>query len=106
VGPTQKTRLGTPLALVDRQRQRVAMLGLRLASSQKQILQDRRHHLKELMAVLDSLSPLKVVDRGYSIVTKQKVVVKNVEQLSVGDSLHVRLAHGGAQVSVTTLEKE
>ncbi|USN46674.1 MAG: exodeoxyribonuclease VII large subunit [Pseudobdellovibrionaceae bacterium] len=99
-------RLGTPLALVDRQRQRVAMLGLRLASSQKQILQDRRHHLKELMAVLDSLSPLKVVDRGYSIVTKQKVVVKNVEQLSVGDSLHVRLAHGGAQVSVTTLEKE
>lgn len=53
-----------------------------------------------LMQVLDGLSPLRVVDRGYSLVLKGKEVVKDSAQVQVADRLNIRLAKGDLEVVV------
>ena len=57
-----------------------------------------RHAKDVLLARLESLSPLAVLDRGYAIVTTQetRAVVRDVAQLSEGDLLHIRFAKGSA----------
>lgn len=57
-----------------------------------------RHAKDVLLARLESLSPLAVLDRGYAIVTMQetRAVVRDVAQVSAGDLLHIRFAKGSA----------
>lgn len=56
------------------------------------------------MGMLDSLSPLKVVQRGYSLTTKEGQLVKSVSQLAVGDKIEVRLADGEVTSQVLTVK--
>lgn len=57
--------------------------------------------LRSNMQVMGSLSPLNVVDRGYSIVSKNLVVVKSVDQIEINDLVNVRLAKGNFEAKVT-----
>jgi len=52
-----------------------------------QALQNRQNQLK-------ALSPLEVLQRGYSICFKDGIVIKDIKQLSALDMVQVRLAHG------------
>lgn len=57
--------------------------------------------------LLDSLSPLAVLNRGYALVTnKEGDVVQDVSGLSVGSRLDVRLARGTLEAEVLRLLKE
>lgn len=99
-------------ALVDPQKklqeltQRNDELLMRLDLARKNIFERKRQRLEHKMSLLDSLSPLKVVDRGYAIVTKGTQVVKSAQEVQKGDLLNVRLSHGSLQVSVETVKKE
>lgn len=57
--------------------------------------------LRSNMQVMGSLSPLNVVDRGYSIVSKNQVVVKSVDQIEINDLVNVKLAKGNFEAKVT-----
>ena len=47
-----------------------------------------------LAVKLESFSPLRVLDRGYSIATSQDKVITSADQVAAGDELQVRLARG------------
>lgn len=83
--------------------QRNDELLLRLELARKNLFQRKWHRLESRMAVLDSLSPLKVVDRGYALVTKDQQVIKSVKDVQKGDILEVRLSQGKLKVSVQEL---
>jgi len=80
----------------------------RLLQGQKQRLNHYRQYLNEKMAVLDAMSPLRVVERGYAIAQKDKAVIKSADQVEIDDLIQVRLAKGSLQARVTerTMEKE
>ncbi len=50
---------------------------------------------------LDSLSPLKVLSRGYSIAKKDDNIITNSNDLSVGDSISIQFADGNAKAEIT-----
>lgn len=56
--------------------------------------------LTEKIGRLESLSPLKVMARGYSLVYKGESLVRNSADLSVGDSLVIRFDKGSAEAEV------
>lgn len=62
--------------------------------------------LGKLIAKIDSLSPLKILERGYSITYKQpdNEVVKSSEELSEGDTVTIRFQSGKADCTVDNTE--
>ena len=60
----------------------------------------------ELISKLDTLSPLKTLIRGYSIIQKDGNVVKSVKQLKVGDKIDIRLSEGKAQGVIETISSD
>jgi exodeoxyribonuclease VII large subunit len=57
-------------------------------------LTQKRFRLERTMGLLDSLSPLKVVDRGYSLVTKNGELIKSIKQVQSGDQLELQVTDG------------
>ena len=47
-----------------------------------------------LVSKLDSLTPLKTLTRGYSIVQKKDEIIKSKENLKQGDEIIIRLVDG------------
>lgn len=89
--------------LVDDKRQFIVILRHRLGDPATK-LQLAHQKLMRLSDLLDSLSPLKVVGRGYSIVKKDHEVIKDSAQLKVGDSIRVQFARGYAKAKIEELE--
>ncbi|TFG81774.1 MAG: exodeoxyribonuclease VII large subunit, partial [Erysipelotrichales bacterium] len=63
-----------------------------------------RYQMAKALSVLNALSPLAVMERGYAIPFKDDKVLKSVEAIAVGDILKLRLADG--RLSASVLEKE
>lgn len=72
------------------------------------IFLDRRHQALALLSgQLDVLSPLRVLSRGYAIVTddKSKKIVYSTAQVGQGCDLKIRLSEGGLTARITEIEK-
>jgi exodeoxyribonuclease VII large subunit len=62
----------------------------------------RSGRLQELSAKLSQLSPLRILERGYAIVTKESgEIISNSHDAPPGSALHVRLATGTLDATVT-----
>ena len=57
--------------------------------------------LGEKSARLDSLSPLKVLSRGYSLVYKEDSLLSSSESLKKGDKVKMTFGSGGAEAEIT-----
>lgn len=80
---------------LHQQQQYVQQLRAKLNFSLKQHLQARQHHLAHWCGKLDSLSPLKVLARGYSIAENpQGEAVRQLAQVNVGELLTTRVGDG------------
>ena len=53
-----------------------------------------------LISKLDSLSPLKTLTRGYSIIQKDNKIIKSKEELKQGDKINIRLIDGQVNAEI------
>jgi exodeoxyribonuclease VII large subunit len=69
-------------------------------------LQQAENKTSALRARLETLSPLKILDRGYAIVLAEKsgAAVRDAKSLKKGDSLRIRFGHGQARATVDEIE--
>ena len=72
------------------------------------IIDDFKHKLQKNIAMLDILSPLAVLGRGYGIVRKlpDGTIVKNVSSITVGKRINVRVSSGTFDAEVTKISRE
>lgn len=98
-------KLGSPQDLIDEKRREIEFLETQAGKSMIFSMERRLAHLSRFMGVLDSLSPLKVVERGYSIVKKNEEVIKSSRQVSQGDLLDIRLAQGSLTAKVESVRE-
>lgn len=98
--------LQSPSNYIQDRRLTLDHLSRRLLSAQDGILQRKRAEFGRLTAALDAMSPLKVLDRGYSMARSGKKLVRSVKDVGVGDSLSLRLADGTVRAAVTEIEEE
>jgi exodeoxyribonuclease VII large subunit len=70
-------------------------------------LEHVRKQLVQRAAVLEALSPLKVLERGYSLARDASGrALKKVSQLQVGQDFSLQLADGWAEAQIKTLHKK
>ena len=67
----------------------------------KEIFTKNSSDFAMICSKLESLSPLKVLARGYSITKKDNIVIINSKDLSVGDSISIQFADGNAKAKIT-----
>jgi exodeoxyribonuclease VII large subunit len=90
-----------PERVLARARGELERCASRLAAATRLQLSSRRKALSASAAQLDALSPL---GRGYAIATRQGVPVLSSHELSPGDMVQVRVAHGSFRANVTRVE--
>jgi exodeoxyribonuclease VII large subunit len=77
----------------------------RLAAAMEHKLEQAGSRLGHLAGMLESLSPLATLQRGYAIVTdKQGKVVRDTTAVAVGDEVRARLAKGQLTLEVKALD--
>lgn len=101
------SRLGSPAERLKLRQQRVQKAFEKLGMLIRAQLQKKDTRMIRAAGVLDSLSPLKVVSRGYSVIRKANgEVVRSSKQVKVSDQLSVQMAEGKMNVEVKSLENE
>lgn len=57
-------------------------------------LQAYEHQLRQYITTLDALSPLKVLQRGYTLIHKEKNMIKKSKDLKTGDIIDIQFQDG------------
>jgi exodeoxyribonuclease VII large subunit len=98
--------LARPLEFIHNQSRLVDELGVRLHSAMRLSVRDQEQRLVALSGKLDSLSPLAVLGRGYSLTqdAKSEKLVTSVKQLKTGSEIRTRLAEGSVVSTVSKIE--
>ena len=97
-----------PLPLrLQQYEQQLAQLKVRLNSHMNLTLSLQQKELAHLCGKLDSLSPLKVLARGYSITqNQQNFTIRSIKDVNVGEQIKTRLTDGNIISQVIRLEEK
>ncbi len=95
-----KLRLLSPSNMIDDRMNTVNLLYSDAQSKIENRLNSEMNRFSVACAKLDSLSPLKVLGRGYSILLKDKKIINSINDISRGDVLTLKLSDGEKECEV------
>ena len=104
---TRALRASDPVARMARDRHRLETLQSRMATLIHRRRDRARYALQTAVGRLDSLSPLAVLGRGYSLTrTPAGEIVHSPAQVRVGDAIRVLLQRGSLDAQVTETKEQ
>ena len=68
------------------------------------VINDSHKKMSMLIGKLDALSPLKVLNRGYSFITYNKQIIKSVNDINIDDQIDLSLKDGNIKAKVISKE--
>lgn len=83
-----------PESIIQNSVEYINSLNVRMNENFKDILTDYSSSFGILCSKLDTLSPLKVLSRGYSITKKNGVVINNSNSVKIGDNVSIQFIDG------------
>ena len=98
---TKSTVLKNPEKIIENCELYLDSLITKINMNFKDIFTKNSSDFAMLCSKLESLSPLKVLARGYSITKKDNNVIINSKDLSIGDSISIQFADGNAKAKIT-----
>lgn len=96
-------KIKNPQEVLSHKKNHVTQLAQRLQKEIRQLMNRNKNELAKNISLLNSLSPLLVMERGYSIVFKEDKVIRSVKDIRSGEELRLRFGDGGADVKVTEI---
>lgn len=98
----------SPRRPLQTERQRLDGASERLSYRYQQALLFRRERLSARSAALEAANPHAILARGYAIVSRASdgTLVTRAEQVSLGESLHLRFADGTRTATLTATQDE
>lgn len=76
-----------------------------LKNAMENLFQTKNNELKETIRAMDLLSPLKILGRGYSYVTKDEKIVKEASDVAMNDEVVIHLKNGQLKGNITEINK-
>jgi exodeoxyribonuclease VII large subunit len=91
-----------PSRKMQNMRERLNLLEQKLDQRMQQKLKDSQQSLGKAAALLDSVNPLSILQRGYSVTTHANgEIVSNAQAVKLGDTLTTQLAEGSIESVVS-----
>ena len=85
----------------------LAYLQQRLANGIKQLLTNKGERLQQNALLLNAVSPLQTLGRGYAILqTDNDAVIRNSRDVKKGDLISARIGHGKLELLVEKVTHE
>ncbi|MGD6795900.1 exodeoxyribonuclease VII large subunit [Metabacillus indicus] len=94
-----------PNEKISREKERHQQLVKKMTRDMSVLLKQKQAAFGAMAANLNALSPLKIMDRGYSIAYQDDNLVKSISQVKKGDGLHIHLQDGQVICQVTGVEE-
>ncbi|MEH7249692.1 exodeoxyribonuclease VII large subunit [Neobacillus niacini] len=77
-----------------------------IGRAMEQILLKKRTEFKRVISTLQALSPLKIMERGYSLVySEENVLIKSVKQVKENEPLQIQLSDGSLLCNVQNIKE-
>ncbi|MFT9050153.1 exodeoxyribonuclease VII large subunit [Liquorilactobacillus nagelii] len=95
-----------PLERLHLMQRQLTFLQKNLQKSATNYLQTKQHNLGAIAAQLDSLSPLKVLGRGYGFATSSDRLLKSTEEFEIGKEFVYHLADGKINAKTLAIRKD
>ena len=104
----QRLQRCDPRLALARQEQRLRLAHNRLWAAGRKTLVDKEQRLGRAAAVLQAVSPLATLSRGYAIARRLggQRIIKSARDTQPGDTLELLLAHGALQCRVEALRPD
>lgn len=103
----QSPALVSPTGYLEQRKQSLEHLKARMIAAQTQQIQRKRQRFIGETAKLEAMSPLKVLTRGYSIVSSDDgTVLHSIQQTASGEEIHVKLSDGSLRATITDVKEE
>lgn len=103
----QSPALVSPTGYLEQRKQSLEHLKSRLIGAQMQQIQRKKQRYIGNAAKLDAMSPLKVLTRGYSIVSADDgTIVRSVHQTAPGREVQIMLSDGSVRATVSDIKEE
>lgn len=101
----QRLQMLSPLRPIQQQQQNLSGRLQRLQQQMRRHLQQQGRQLSTQAARLHAISPLNTLGRGYALAeTPSGEVLRAVQQVSIGDSVHIWLAQGHLKCCVEQVD--
>ncbi len=92
--------LQNPKIIIENSEMYLDTLNSKINDSFKTLVTNYSSNFAMMCSRLESLSPLKVLSRGYSIVKSNENIITDKNDLSVGDKISLRFAKGTAKAEI------
>lgn len=96
----------SPAGRLSAFREKISAAEKSLAAEYRMRLSKAKSEIAERALLLDSLSPLKTLSRGYALVYRDGVLVKSAEELSPGNTAEVIMSGGTVSVTVNSVDRQ
>ena len=94
--------LRSPLASYENKKKALALLETRLLSAQQRNTARQRQRFVAQVSKLDAMSPLKVLTRGFAVVSDDRGhIIRSAGEVKPGDPITVRVSDGTIHANVT-----
>lgn len=98
--------LKNPLSLFEIKKEKLIFNEKTLYSNIKNIILKNDHNYKLLINTLKLANPLGILEKGYSLVTKDKELIKTSSDLKENDIINIKLHQGSVLASVKEVKDE
>ena len=98
----------SPVYLINQKKQYLDSLSFKLISLTRYKININKEILKKCSSNLESLSPLSVISRGYSItyISDTKIIVDDIKKVTKGNNIDVMVKNGTIKCCITSIREE
>ncbi len=101
----KRLEYANPVTVIENKIQTVDIISQKIYDKVRESLALKSAEFASILAKLDALNPMKVMQRGYAIAYKNEAAVTSVSDINKGDKLKIRLLDGAVKVTVDEREE-
>lgn len=101
----QRLLAASPERRSERMAAQLAALRVRVETAMTQALLEKRRAVERASLRIRAAGPMETLKRGYAIVRKNSMPVKNVDELAAQDAVQILFADGEAGAVITTVQR-